>query len=213
MRTCTICRSEHVRAINGALRAGVPERTIARRWGVGRSSVHRHRRHVWKLRVYPHPAVVRHRASKIPNGGLRVVPLRLAEANALVERWHRHHRPAVGMRFCMGAVDAAGEMHGAAICGRPVAKDTDDREVLEVARLVTDGTRNACSILYAAAARAAKAMGYSRIQTFLLESEPGTSLLASGWAIDGMTEHTGGHTRGGHREHTRVVKQKWARDL
>lgn len=58
---------------------------------------------------------------------------------------------------------------------------TAQYEVAEVTRLVTDGTKNACSILYAAAARACAAMGFVRIQTFILASEPGTSLLAAGW--------------------------------
>ena len=70
---------------------------------------------------------------------------------------------------------------GAAIVGRPVAREVDQYSVAEVTRLVTDGTPHACSIQYAACARAAKALGYERIQTYILNSEPGTSLIASGW--------------------------------
>lgn len=65
---------------------------------------------------------------------------------------------------------------------------TDQRTVLEVTRLVTDGTKNACSMLYAAAARAGKELGYERIQTFLLATEPGTSVLAAGWVFDGVSD-------------------------
>lgn len=72
-------------------------------------------------------------------------------------------------------------MVGVICVGRPVARMTDQRKVLEVTRLCTDGTKNACSKLYAAAARVGKEMGYEKIQTFILESEPGTSLIASGW--------------------------------
>ena len=64
---------------------------------------------------------------------------------------------------------------------------TNQRTVVEVTRLVTDGTKNACSILYAAAARGAKELGYERIQTFLLATEPGTSVLAAGWTFDGCS--------------------------
>lgn len=111
---------------------------------------------------------------------LRVVPLTLAEANCLVARWHRHHKPVVGHRFSLG-VEADGKLVGAAIVSRPVARMTDQYRIAEVTRLVTDGTRNACSILYAAAARVAKEMGFDRIQTFILATEPGTSLCAAGW--------------------------------
>ena len=47
--------------------------------------------------------------------------------------------------------------------------------------MATDGTRNACSKLYSAAWRAARALGYSKLITYILDSEPGTSLRASGW--------------------------------
>ena len=36
----------------------------------------------------------------------------------------------------------------------------------------TDGTKNACSVLYAAAWRAARAMGYKKLITYILDSEP-----------------------------------------
>jgi hypothetical protein len=116
---------------------------------------------------------------------LFIVPIDLDEANALVGRWHRHHQPVLGHRFSIGIADGAGELHGAVIGGRPVARRTDLRRIAEVTRLVTDGTKNACSMLYAAAARCAKAQGFERIQTFILDSETGVSLRAAGWTYDG----------------------------
>lgn len=75
--------------------------------------------------------------------------------------------------------------------------------VAEVVRLVTDGTHNACSIMYAAAARAATAMGYLEIQTFILKSESGVSLIAAGWTEDTTRQSRGGDwnrpSRGGRR--------------
>lgn len=112
---------------------------------------------------------------------LTVVPLSLADANEYVEQYHRHHKRVVGHKFSIGVADDAGELRGAAIVGRPVARARDDGWTLEVARLVTDGCENACSALYAAAWRAAKAMGYTRIGTYILVDEPGTSLKAAGW--------------------------------
>lgn len=117
---------------------------------------------------------------------MKIVHLELAEANALVARLHRHHKPVRGYRFAIGA-EHAGRLVGAAIVGRPVARHTDQRNTVEVTRLVTDGTANACSLLYGAAARAARELGYQRIQTFILESEPGTSLQATGWTFAGTT--------------------------
>lgn len=57
--------------------------------------------------------------------------------------------------------------------------------IAEVSRLATDGTRNACSILYAAAARACDAMGFDSIQTYTLPEEGGASLRAAGWTCEG----------------------------
>lgn len=104
----------------------------------------------------------------------------LAEANAFVAERHRHHKPVVGHLFSLGAV-LDGRLVGVAIVGRPVARLRDDGKTAEVTRLCTDGTPNACSFLYGAAARAAFALGFKRIGTYILASEPGTSLTAAGW--------------------------------
>lgn len=78
-----------------------------------------------------------------------------------------------------------GGLHGVAICSNPVARNADDGLTLEVSRVCTDGARNACSMLYGACARIAKDMGFHKIQTYILVSEPGTSLKASGWICEG----------------------------
>lgn len=115
---------------------------------------------------------------------LTAYPVDLAEANAFVETHHRHHNPVVGHKFSIGA--ALGDLIvGVVIVGRPVARGRDDGLTLEVTRLATDGARNACSFLYGAAARAAFALGYRRIGTYILASEPGTTLKAAGWRVIG----------------------------
>ncbi|HET7413423.1 MAG TPA: XF1762 family protein [Pararhizobium sp.] len=111
---------------------------------------------------------------------LEIAPIKLAEANGFVERVHRHHKKVVGHKFSLAAI-LDGEIVGVCIVGRPVARMRDDGWTLEVTRLATDGTRNACSFLYGAAARASFALGYRRIGTYILASEPGTSLAAAGW--------------------------------
>lgn len=115
---------------------------------------------------------------------VQIVPISLGEANELVARWHRHSNPTVGHKFSIGLA-VAGEMVGAAIVGRPVARPLDDGWTLEVLRCVTDGTANACSKLYAACWRAARAMGYRKLITYTLKSEAGSSLRASGWRTVG----------------------------
>jgi len=121
---------------------------------------------------------------------LVIVPITLDEANAMVANLHRHHRPVQGHKFSIGV--ASGEaIVGVAIIGRPVARGNDDGMTLEVNRCCTDGTRNACSMLYGAAWRAAKAMGYRRLITYTLPAEGGSSLRAAGWKLIG--ERGGGN--------------------
>ena len=115
-------------------------------------------------------------------------------------------------------IDENGILHGACIIGRPVARLAGEpRKVLEVTRLVTDGTYNACSMLYSAAARAGKELGFERIQTYILaEEETGTSLKASGWVCEG--EAGGGqwkHTDGKERRTDQPTgkKTRWAKVL
>lgn len=115
---------------------------------------------------------------------LRLVPLGLAEANAFVAANHRHHEPVVGHKFSIGAARGQ-QIVGIAIVGRPVSRHRDDGMTLEVTRLCTDGTRNACSFLYGACARAAFALGYTRIGTYILKSESGASLRGAGWKLIG----------------------------
>lgn len=146
---------------------------------------------------------------------MTIVPLTLKQANALVGELHRHHKPVHAHRFSIGA-RKGDKLVGAAIVARPVAHNTPQYEVAEVVRLVTDGTKNAPSSLYGASARAAKAMGFWKIQTFILEDEPGTSLIAAGWEFDGWTD--GGDwnrpSRGGRRtDQPQGRKQRWKKIL
>ena len=115
---------------------------------------------------------------------LELVPITLKEANFFVEQHHRHHKPVTGHKFSIAASDGE-KIVGVAIVGRPVSRYLDDGWTLEVNRLCTDGTKNACSFLYSAAWRAAKNMGYKKLITYILQSENGASLKASGWKCVG----------------------------
>ncbi len=116
--------------------------------------------------------------------GLLAIPLKFADAAAFVSLHHRHHTPPLGHKFSIGAM-LGEELVGVVIVGRPVARMRDDGLTLEVTRLCTDGTKNASSFLYGRAARACFALGYKRIGTYILETEPGTSLKAAGWKLIG----------------------------
>lgn len=119
---------------------------------------------------------------------LFVLPLVRDEANAFISKHHRHHKPVVGYRFALGLADRDGLLRGVAVVSRPVSRGCPSRDVAEVTRLATDGTPNACSMLYGASARAAKAMGFRKIQTYVLDTEPGTSLRAAGWVREAVTK-------------------------
>lgn len=118
---------------------------------------------------------------------LRVVPITLAEANEYVRLHHRHHKPTVGHLFSVAVAEGDG-VRGVAIVGRPVARALQDGFTAEVNRVATDGAANACSMLYATCWRAARALGYRKLVTYTLASEPGTSLRAAGWRVVGETK-------------------------
>jgi hypothetical protein len=110
------------------------------------------------------------------------VPISITDAREAVTQWHRHHpAPLSGLFAIAASTGAATPICGVAIVGRPVARGNQDGWTAEVTRVATDGTKNACSFLYAACWRAARAMGYLRLGTYTLASEPGTSLRAAGW--------------------------------
>lgn len=115
---------------------------------------------------------------------MEIKPIILRDANRFVAEKHRHNIPTKGHKWSIGLWDN-GTLVGVAIAGQPVARRLDDGETIEVRRVCTDGTRNACSMLYGRCARIAKEFGYKRIITYTLESEPGTSLKASGWKCCG----------------------------
>jgi len=113
---------------------------------------------------------------------LDLVPVSFADACDFVSAWHRHHEPPIGHKFSIG-VARDGVLVGVAIVGRPVARSYDDGRTLEVTRVATDSTPHVASMLYAAAWRASKALGYRRLVTYTQQGESGASLRAAGWSV------------------------------
>jgi hypothetical protein len=119
---------------------------------------------------------------------LHLQPLSRDEAQIFIAQYHRHHGRVAGDKFRIGLNDGE-RVVGVIVVGRPVARMLDDGYTAEVTRCcVMEGVKNGASKLYAAAWRAARAMGYTRLITYTLASEPGTSLKAAGWTEVYRTE-------------------------
>ena len=119
---------------------------------------------------------------------MKLVPITRKEARQFVARHHRHSQPHVVERFHVGLADDEGKLIGVAVAGQPSARLLCDGTTIEVTRLCTTGERNAASMLYGAITRAAQALGYTRAFTYTLQTEPGSSLRASGWIEDAHLE-------------------------
>ena len=148
--------------------------------------------------------------------GIYAKPISLKEANEYVDALHRHHHAVVRDKFRVAAYKD-GELCGVAQVGRPVARMLDDGSTVEVVRCCSNGERNVCSFLYSRCARIAAEMGYSKIITYILESESGVSLKASGFELEAVNVG-GGEWGCKSRERAPASfptckKQRWAKIL
>ena len=156
---------------------------------------------------------------------LKAKPISLAQANEFIASKHRHHFPVKRDKFRVGC-EQNGNLVGVACVGQPVARMLCDGYTLEVVRLCTDGTKDVCSFLYSRCARIAKEMGYRKIITYILDTEDGTSLKASGWRCE--TKSAGGGSWnvpnrprelvvttlfGEEQKYPIGKKQRWAKEL
>lgn len=120
---------------------------------------------------------------------LEIRPISYRKAMDFICREHRHNKKTQCPKFCVSCWNGP-QLVGVAVAGNPVARLLNDGLTLEIRRNCTDGTRNACSMLYGACVRIARAMGYRKCITYTLQSEPGASLRASGWVA--VAESAGG---------------------
>ena len=146
--------------------------------------------------------------------GLEIKPCDFSTAKQFVQINHRHNKPPAGHKFSIACYDGD-KLCGVCMVGRPVSRYLDDGETLEINRCCTDGTKNACTMLYGAAIRAAKALGYKRIFTYTRQSEPGTSLKASNWIYDGEAggTHWTGKRYAEKTQSTDELKYRWVKLL
>lgn len=146
---------------------------------------------------------------------MKAVPIELNKANEFVKMMHRHHPPVYRDKFRLACIADDNHLCGVIQAARPVSRILDDGVTIEIVRCCTDGTKNACSFLYAKMARIAREMGYLRIITYTLESEYGASLKASGWHKEANTI---GHSWSCKSRPRNTVaptcnKQRWCKDL
>lgn len=127
-----------------------------------------------------------------------IAPCTVKEARRIVKVLHRHLPYVQGGLFAAKCIDETGAVRGVAIAGNP-ARVWQGTGRIVISRVATDGSPNACSCLYGALCRAAKALGYYEVWTYTLPEEPGTSLRAAGFADLGVTD-------GG--EHDRVKRPR-----
>lgn len=138
---------------------------------------------------------------------LRVRPVPFGQAAAFCAVYHRHLKPPAGHVFSLG-VFAGRRLVGVAIVGRPVARHLDDGCTLEITRVASDGTRNACSALLGACRRESRRRSIKRLVTYTLPSEPGISLRAAGFRADGMTAGGRWDRNGRPRQDAHPVQRK-----
>lgn len=116
--------------------------------------------------------------------GAVIRPISRNAAKAYLLRVHRHQpRLTAGWLFGCGLY-RDDLLLGVACAGRP-CRSLQDGLTCEISRVATEGEADACSRLYGALCRAAKALGYTRIVTYTRMDERGSACRAAGFTDDG----------------------------
>ncbi|MEU7922949.1 XF1762 family protein [Micromonospora zamorensis] len=166
-----------------------------------------------------HPeTAAHHRPSRRRPARPRVRPISYRQACAYISAHHQQVERTQGHTFSLGLTNHAGNLIGVAMVGRPDIRHHDDGLTAEVTRLATDGPRNACSVLLAAAWRVARRMGYQRMITYTRTDRPAAGLRAAGWKVVTETPAAGGRnqlsraprgTGDAARTHWQITTEDW----
>lgn len=151
---------------------------------------------------------------------MKLVPITLREAQRFIAEHHRHSQDPTGWKFGVGLM-VDGDLVAVGVAGRPTGRGLDNGMFIEITRVCTLGTRNACSRLYGALCRASTALGYERAYTYTLASEAGSSPAAAGFVLDAELPargYGGGRARYetnlfGEAIRPEEAKIRWRRDL
>lgn len=143
----------------------------------------------------------------------RFRPITIKDANVFVGAHHRHNKGVQGGKFAISVLNVEGQVVGVGIAGRPVSRNLDDGQTLEITRVcVLAGNRNVCSMLYSRIAKIGRLMGYTTIITYTLCSESGASLRAVGALPSSMTRSAVWHRKlrpRGNQNVYHVPKIRW----
>ncbi len=151
----------------------------------------------------------------------RIERIAFGAACAFIRDHHAHCAPPPGWRFGLGAWNGR-QLIAVATVGRPVSRIiAQDPNVLEVTRLCTDRTvvqalrSNLISMLLARAAKESRRLGATRLITYTLEHEDGSSLRASGFHEESVSRGGRWSRASRPRADTGVLgpKRRWARNL
>lgn len=142
---------------------------------------------------------------------LRLRPWTVKQAKPFIRRVHRKLKRVQGGLWAV-SVRLGASVIGCAVVGHPARELMEDDATLAVLRVAAiEGYPNACSMLYGACSRAARAMGADNLVTYTHAVEHGASLKAAGWIFGGMTDG-GEHDREGRQRPLAIdplPKRRW----
>lgn len=125
----------------------------------------------------------------------QIKPIGFREACKFVADHHRYLASPRGCLFCVGVHSYLG-LVAVAIVGRPISPTQQDGETCEITRLAAiDNWRNASSCAIAASWRVAKALGYTRIISYVDARLNGESFKAAGMKFVLTRPRSGWHGR------------------
>ncbi len=152
----------------------------------------------------------------------RIAPCSVKAAIKMVKECHRHLPDLQGGLFAARVIGPSGECAGVAVFGNPCQEwqNTGRGVITRCAALeglprVGEHAAPACTMLYGALCRAAKALGYREAWTYTLPHESGKTLMGAGFIDMGMTDG-GEHDRKSRRRKPAVnsaPKRRWLRQL
>jgi hypothetical protein len=154
-----------------------------------------------------------------PAKPLVLTPIGVTAADEFVQAHHRHAgRVNWGSRFALAVADQSGEIQAVAIVSHPITRALNHGGFVGEVRWVCTrpgAPHNCCSMLYSACWNTWRSMGGTRIITYTLKSETGSSLKAAGWK---RVAASPGHKSGSWDTHPRkgtlvnkeiLVQDKW----
>jgi hypothetical protein len=162
----------------------------------------------------PIPLLEHYRAYYRSVQHLRASPISINQAKAYIAHFYRHNPEVQGALWAVCVTDQERCVRGVGLLGLPVARmyahgkaGERDFTIGEIVRVATDGAPNACSMLYGALTRMAKAAGFWKVITYSSDDESQRSLLASNWNRVARTGRRQWDTPSRPRKHKAIYQQ------